>query len=547
MRLLKRSLAALALAAWVLPAAARAAVPECLTDGATANLRSDAQSALNSSLSLIRRVLHLGPQEEIVSHAISVGSREATLELELSNGRTRSMSLRGGRVYIDGQAVGSYQAGGVLERAWRRLLADGASLDTRALLVALRAWRGPALSGDEASAKTRLDDALKGLGIRAVPARAAAAVRADSVAAQAQNAEGILSLKLQDLAALDTISRQLRALEADGTDIAEAVRNTPVRLGNVTIAAGQRIDGNLVVYRGDADVSGQVTGSVVALFGNVALHRGAVVGRDVVSIGGHVLAPDDATVRGDIKTISQADLSAATVDFGDDSFKAENDGPPRSTLDLVFHDVRNVVAVFIAFAMLGFGTVFFGRRYVEVVADTASHSFGRSFVVGLLGQLLLLPTFAMLIVGLIFTVVGILLLPFAAVAYVIAAILAAVGGYLAVAHAVGETFTRRRMAHGAFVRAPNAYGYLFAGLIGLLGLWAAAALTGWMGPVVFVFRLAAVIVTWLAATTGFGAVLLSRAGLRETFAGRHFGEMSDEYLWATPPATPTAASMNMKR
>ena len=28
----------------------------------------------------------------------------------------------------------------------------------------------------------------------------------------------------------------------------------------------------------------------------------------------------------------------------------------------------------------------------------------------------------------------------------------------------------------------------------------------------------------------------------ETFAGRHVGEMSDEYLWATPPATPTAAT-----
>jgi len=54
---------------------------------------------------------------------------------------------------------------------------------------------------------------------------------------------------------------------------------------------------------------------------------------------------------------------------------------------------------------------------------------------------------------------------------------------------------------------------------------------------------AAVLVTWVAATTGFGAVLLSRAGMRETFAGRYSGEMTDEYLWATPPATPTAARM----
>jgi hypothetical protein len=219
----------------------------------------------------------------------------------------------------------------------------------------------------------------------------------------------------------------------------------------------------------------------------------------------------------------------------------EAEGPAALTgLQLLFRDVRNIVAVFIALAMIGFGTVFFARRYVEVVADTASNAFGRSLVVGLLGQLLLLPTLAMLIVGLIFTIVGILLLPFAVLAFVVAACVAVLGGYLAVAHAVGETVTRRRMANGAFVRSPNAYGYLFTGLVGLLGLWAAAALFGWAGPVVFVFRAAAFIVTWMAATVGFGAVLLSRAGLRETFAGRHAGEQTDEYMWSTPPATPAA-------
>jgi hypothetical protein len=37
--------------------------------------------------------------------------------------------------------------------------------------------------------------------------------------------------------------------------------------------------------------------------------------------------------------------------------------------------------------------------------------------------------------------------------------------------------------------------------------------------VVFLLKLAAVIVTWLAATTGFGAVLLSRAGLTRPSPG----------------------------
>jgi len=299
------------------------------------------------------------------------------------------------------------------------------------------------------------------------------------------------------------------------------------------VPAGKVVPGSLVVFRGNAEIYGTVSGDVVALLGDVICHDGGVVDGNAVSIGGRVVEAG-GIIRGDIKILSAVTgVAAARVSSAE----------PQYTLESLFRDVGTVVAVFIAMAMTGFGLVFFGRRYVEVVADTSTHSFGRSFVVGLLGQLLLLPTFAMLIVGLALTIVGILLLPFAAVAFVLGAALALLGGYLAVAHAVGETFTRRRMANGAFVSSPNSYGYVFTGLVGLLGLWAAAALFGWAGPVVFIFRAAAILVTWVAATTGFGAVLLSRAGLRETFAGRYAGEVTDEYLWATPPATPTAARM----
>lgn len=367
-------------------------------------------------LLFLRKVLHVRQRhDDVVSHAIAVSKRDATLELDLASGRTRVVTLRGGDVLVDGARVGRYAGGGALERAWRKLLADGASLETRGMVASARSWNVPGLAGDELAAKDQIASALRDL--TSAPPGAAAAVAESARAAY-----------------------PAQPLTAESAPPPE----------------------------------------------------------------------------------SQAPAAGLTG------------------VQLLFQDVRNIVAVFVALAMLGFGTVFFARRYVEVIADTASNAFGRSLVVGLLGQLLLLPTLAMLIVGLIFTIVGILLLPFAVLAFVVAAIAAALGGYLAVAHAVGETWSRRRMASGAFVRNPNAYGYTFTGLVGLLGLWAAAALFGWAGPVVFIFRAAAFIVTWLAATVGFGAVLLSRAGLRETFAGRHAGELSDEYLWATPPATPAA-------
>ena len=42
--------------------------------------------------------------------------------------------------------------------------------------------------------------------------------------------------------------------------------------------------------------------------------------------------------------------------------------------------------------------------------------------------------------------------------------------------------------------------------------------------------------TALLATAGLGATMLSRAGIRESFAGRIIPPeaLTDEYLWATP-------------
>jgi hypothetical protein len=192
--------------------------------------------------------------------------------------------------------------------------------------------------------------------------------------------------------------------------------------------------------------------------------------------------------------------------------------------------------VFLTLTVLGFGLVMFGRPNLEIVSDTVSHSFGRAFLTGLLGQILLLPTFGMLVVGLILSVAGILLLPFAVAVFALLAVVAIVGGYLAVAHAMGETYVRRRMALGIVIGSPNSYRYLLIGLAALGCLWLAWALFGWVPVAGTLIWGAAFFVTWLLGTTGFGAALLSRAGIKENFAGRILPPeaLTDEYLWATP-------------
>ena len=98
--------------------------------------------------------------------------------------------------------------------------------------------------------------------------------------------------------------------------------------------------------------------------------------------------------------------ASPTVDAGPVS-------PARRTLT----NLAGVAGTFITLALLGFGLVLFGKTNLEIVSDTASHSFLRSFLVGLLSQILIAPTFGMLVVGLTLSVVGVLLVPFVIAVY----------------------------------------------------------------------------------------------------------------------------------
>src|SRR5690606_22904031 len=152
---------------------------------------------------------------------------------------------------------------------------------------------------------------------------------------------------------------------------------------------------------------------------------------------------------------------------------------------------------------LGFALVTFGRPNLEIVSDTVSHSFGRAFLAGILAQVLLLPTFGMLVVGLVLTVAGALLVPFAALLYLILAAPAVVGGLLAVGHAIGGSSTRRQLARWVVV-SPNTSRSGRAGMVAMRVPWLAWALIGWVPGAGALCSVMAALATWLLATVGCG-------------------------------------------
>ena len=338
--------------------------------------------------------------------------------------------------------------------------------------------------------------------------------------------QGGPSIDLSDLSRPTLVESRLRpALAADG-EVRLTIPGGTARRGNYSIGSEERLTGHLLVVDGNTDVYGTLRGNLVTVRGDVVVHPGAVVTGDILSLGGDV-QDRGGEIGGAVRTLR---ASAAVPSEG------QSQPTALTPVQSVLRRVAGVLGVFLTLSVLGFGLVIFGRQNLEIVSDTVSHSFGRAFVTGLLGQVLLLPTFGMLVVGLILSVAGILLLPFAVALFAMLVVVGVVGGYLAVAHALGETYTRRRMAQGVIVGSPNSYRYLLVGLAALASLWAAWALFGWVPVAGSLMWGAAFFVSWLLGTAGFGAALLSRAGAKESFSGRLFPPeaMTDEYLWATP-------------
>ncbi|HEY8061230.1 MAG TPA: polymer-forming cytoskeletal protein [Gemmatimonadales bacterium] len=292
------------------------------------------------------------------------------------------------------------------------------------------------------------------------------------------------------------------------------------RIGRYSVGSDESIHGHVVVLEGDAEVHGRVEGNVVALDGDITVFPGGSIVGDALAIGGRIHTVGTGTISGSEQTLDAA---------------VEPLRPPQPIVTQIARHAAGLAGLLMVLTVLGFGIVTFGRPNLEIVSDTVAHSFGRSFLAGLLGQVLVLPTFGMLVVGLALTIAGALLLPFAIAVYLVLVLVTTLVGLLAVAHAMGERITRRRMARGIAL-SPNAYRYVATGLGTVAVIWLAWVVFGWVPVAGTLMLAAAMLTTWTLATVGFGAALLSRGGIREHFAGRLVPPdmMTDEYLWATP-------------
>ena len=457
-----------------------------------------------------------GAQERtIVANRIEVSGNAASLLLEFADGEPLSVSLADGRASANGVFLGDFEPGGAADREWRDLLARVLSLSDGPLALELKRWRpDTGLGGGEGTLLAALSghfaDALEdaaGTDVREAEGEAGGQGLLEAMA-RSEHREGLAS------ALADTDLESLRVL----VDRDHVVR------------AGTSVESGFLIVDGDLDVRGRVRGDVIVVDGTLILapdgridgdvrlveseleSSGGEVGGDVTDVT-RTLRRQEREAEERIRTEVRSELGHVT--------RAPPQRPGR-----FYWKVRRAAGVtfdtIVFFAFMGlFAWVLAGRarERVGVVVRAIAHQPARSAAVGLAGAFAMVPLYLAGIAALAVTLVGIPVLIAWVPLFPLAVVAAAFTGLVGVSHHVGRWVLNRgfRWLRWADRPPPSdakllGLGTLFAPFV--VGEWVRVLpFTGWVGDLL---EFAGAMGFFLAAVTGFGAVILTRGGTRPT-------------------------------
>lgn len=284
----------------------------------------------------------------------------------------------------------------------------------------------------------------------------------------------------------DSVTGVLRALDLVEGDIS---LNGRFVSGDHLVEANDTVRGPLVVINGNAEVRGVVLGNVTAVFGDVSVHDGADVRGSATAWRGRVVV-DGGRVRG---SIGARPVAAARVV-----------APPLTTGEALKLSAGWTAVLLI----IGLLALVMAGANLDATARVLSLDFSRAFFVGVAGQLSFLPLLLLVIAALAVTLLGILLIPFALAAAPVAFAGLITLGWLSMALVIGRAAMKTSAGEdrAAMIRA------LIPGVLILMAPWIIAAALQDAGSIAVIFRAVAIGITWVAATVGLGAAILSRAG-----------------------------------
>lgn len=299
--------------------------------------------------------------------------------------------------------------------------------------------------------------------------------------------------------------------------------------GAVSIAAGTRVDGPVAASDGTVDVYGTVTGDVVSFRGDVVVHEHGEITGNAIAIGGAVHLRG-GHVGGQTLTLSGDSQGGGTI-------------VPVAPASRVMSQLALVGGWLVVLLALSIGVLVLASDNLAAVADALERHYGSTLVAGVAGQVAFAPLLVALLVALVLSVLGILLVPFAAVAYVIVAAGLLTLGYLATAVVIGRGWRSAPPGSDRARRAATLQA-LAVGIVVLLSPWALAAMLAAWPLAESLTRGVAFAITWVAATAGLGATLISRAGIKRAQSRQAVRAMASP-SWQTP--TPVSGVVAARR
>ncbi|MCI0330027.1 MAG: polymer-forming cytoskeletal protein [candidate division Zixibacteria bacterium] len=289
----------------------------------------------------------------------------------------------------------------------------------------------------------------------------------------------------------------------------------------VRVEENEEITGDVVAIFGRAEIEGKVNGDVVVPFGSVYLGPRAEVNGDLVS--GHLDKAEGAVIHGDLVTVGMSTRGLGVFKGTPPAlvYKGKrydfDDGGPFSNPPIFLIVTLLSTGILLLIYILTWALV---PQRVETVRNQVMNGFLKSFLIGFLGMLSILPVFILLLV----TIIGI---PVALIVLPLALILATLLGDTSICLAVGERIKKTlnfTTDSKIFLIAAGLLVLELPFLLGALPLAMEGAAAG-MGIFLLVFGCLLNLVLWMV---GFGAVILTRYGGRAKLAAAA----------AAPPAAP---------
>ena len=445
----------------------------------------------------------------VVSSEVAVSGDRASLQLELQDGQVISVAFADGDVELDGEVIGEYQVGGDLERSWRALLGEAASLEPAQIPALVAAWTPPAeLQGELAEVAERVRGRLSVDTAGTVPVF--------------QNPTSGVADALQALVGRPGRLREL-------AEISDEIDGGPLRVHvgeDVTVGLGETLQSTLLVVDGEVQIDGTLDGDLILLGSDADLgpdaritgsvfHSDADIDGDLDGIAGEIDEIDSPSI--DSRLDSPPDLSNLPDRL---SVEVDGPGPFRSIGRGLAGLLRTFVTFAIAFAA-GLGILYFFPRNLELVSRAARQSAGKSLLVGLAGLVLAIPLWVIGTVLLAISIIGIPLLLVWVPLYP-AAFAGALGlGSIGIARNLGGWVSRRDFSGLSGLDTSRPALQIGAGLALIFAAFAVANLFemagSWFQVFEVVFMIVAILGCVLTAAVGLGAVILSRAGRVQAF------------------------------